>query len=60
MEAIKAILGKMDISELILKRGSGRKPSLLRDLIDQPEKFKLEAMIEGDEVIVKINRREPA
>jgi hypothetical protein len=60
MEVIKAILGKVNVSELILKRGAGRKPSLLKDLIDHPEKFKLEATIEGEEVIVRINRRGPA
>jgi hypothetical protein len=58
MDIMKAIFGKMDVSELMMKRKSERKPSLLKDVIDSPERFKLEAFIEGDEIIVKIVRRE--
>ncbi|MDR1066202.1 MAG: hypothetical protein LBL35_02035 [Clostridiales bacterium] len=57
MDFIKAIFGKMDISELMMKRKTERKPSLLKDVIDKPESFKLEAFIEGEEIIVKITRR---
>jgi hypothetical protein len=59
---IKAIFGKLDVSELILKRTEKakeeKKPSLLKDLIDKPEGFKLEAFIEGEEIIVKIIKKE--
>ena len=34
------------------------KPSLIKEVIDEPEKFKLEAFIEGNEIIVKIKKRE--
>lgn len=57
MDIIKAIFGKMDISELMMKRKTEQKPSLLKDVIDKPENFKLEAFIEGEEIIVKIMRR---
>jgi hypothetical protein len=58
MDVIKTILGRMDISELIAKRREKRKPSILSEVINKPEKFKLEAFIEGEEIIVKIMRRE--
>jgi hypothetical protein len=58
MDVIKTILGKMDVSELIAKRKAAKKPSLLSEVINKPEKFKLEAFIEGEEIIVKIMRRE--
>ena len=61
MRIINKILGKMDISELRLKKEKKakkeeRKPSLLKEVVDNPEKFKLEAFIEGDEIIVKIKK----
>jgi len=58
MDIIKAIFGKMDISKLRLSRSRKEKPSLLKDVINKPEDFKLEAFIEGEELIVKIKRRE--
>jgi methyltransferase-like protein len=62
MDILKAIFGKLDISELIMKRKekekSEQKPSLLKDVIENPESFKLEAFIENDEIIVKVKRRE--
>lgn len=35
-----------------------RKPSLLKELMDNPEEFKLEGFIEGEEIIVKIKKKE--
>lgn len=35
-----------------------KKPNLIKDVMDKPEEFKLEAFIENDEVIIKIKRRE--
>jgi hypothetical protein len=54
----KLILGKMDVSELKIKRKKKKEPSLLNEVLDKPENFKLEAFIENEEIIVKIKRRE--
>jgi hypothetical protein len=35
-----------------------RKSQILKELIDNPEGVKLEAYIEGDEIIVKIKKKE--
>lgn len=35
-----------------------KKPSLIKEVMDSPEFFKLEAFIEGEEIIVKIKRKE--
>jgi hypothetical protein len=59
MDIIKMVFGKMDISERRLKRKKKEKPFLLKDVIDKPENFILEALIDGEEIIVKIKRREP-
>ena len=49
------------ISKGIAKIGIKRKPkkrSILADAINNPENFKLEAFIEGEEIILKIKRKE--
>ena len=62
MRIIDKIIGRIDVSELRLKKKTEKKrkhePSMIKDVIDNPEKFKLEAYIENDEIIVKIKRRE--
>lgn len=62
MNIIGKILSRLDVSELkftkIGKVKTEQKPSLLKEVIDTPEQFKLEAFIEGDEIIVKIKKRE--
>lgn len=35
-----------------------RKSSVLRDFMDDPENFKLEAFIDGEEIVVKIKKKE--
>ena len=40
--------------EIVNKR---QKPSLLKEVVSSPERFKLEAIIEGDEIQVTIKRR---
>ena len=56
MNVIKSIFGKVDVSKFRLKKKS-EKPTLLKEVMDNPEKFKLEAVIEGDEIVVKIKKR---
>lgn len=35
-----------------------RKSSILKEVLDNPENIKLEAYIEGEEIVVKIKKRE--
>ena len=60
MSIIGKIIGKMDVSNLRFKKPSKseHKPSLLKEVMDNPEKFKLEATIEGEEIVVKISKKE--
>ena len=55
------ILAKMfsfvDVSTIKVKRKE-KKKTILKDIMNNPELFKLEAVIEGDEIIVRIKRRE--
>lgn len=45
------------ISKVTFKKKK-KKPSLIKEVMDSPECFKLEAFIEGEEIIVKIKRKE--
>lgn len=56
---IEKILSRMDICEVrFKKRTKEQKPSILREFIDEPEKFQLNAFVENDEIVIKINKRE--
>jgi hypothetical protein len=55
MKGIKEFFGKT-----MLKFGVKRtkkKSSIIQDLLDNPETMRLEAYIEGDEIICKITRK---
>lgn len=58
----KTIFGKMDIVEFKLRRKAKdkpeEKPSILKDILDNPESFELRATIENEEVVVRIRRKE--
>jgi len=59
-EIVNKIISRLDISSLRFKRleeDKHQKPSLLKEVVSSPEKFKLEAIIEGDEIQVTIKRR---
>lgn len=59
-EIVNKIISRLDISYLRFKRleeDKRQKPSLLKEVVSSPEKFKLEAIIEGDEIQVTIKRR---
>lgn len=51
-----SILNKV-LSKVTLKHKK-KKPNLIKNVIDKPEEFKLEAFIENEEIIIKIKRRE--
>lgn len=59
MNLIKSIISMFDVSDLkFKKRKKKEKPSTIKDLIDNPDQYKLEMFVENNEVIVKIRKRE--
>ena len=59
MNLIKSIIGMFDVSDFkIKKRKKKQKPSTIKDLIDNPDQYKLEMFVENNEIIVKIKKRE--
>lgn len=51
---ISKLLSKVTFSHKKKKK----KPSIIKEAIDNPEYFKLEAFIEGEEIIIKIKKKE--
>lgn len=51
---VSKILSKVTFSH----KKKEKKTSIIKEVIDNPEYFKLEAFIEGEEIIVKIKRKE--
>ena len=48
-------------TELVVKIGFAkpkRKSTILKDLMDNPESVKLEAYIEGEEIIVRVKKKD--
>ena len=59
MSVFTKLLGRLDVSKLTFKKNKKEeKPSLLKDVMNNPEAFKLEAFIENEEIIVKIKKKE--
>lgn len=60
MSLINSLIGKIDISKIRLKNKKEKteKPNLLKEVINDPEAFKLEAVIENEEIVIKIKRKE--
>ena len=62
MAVLKALFSKrFDLADWKLtkeKKVKGTKPCLLKDVMETPEKFKLEAVIENEEIVITIKRRE--
>lgn len=60
MRLINSLIGKIDISKIHLKtkKKEKEKPNLLKEVINNPEIFKLEAVIENEEIVIKIKRKE--
>ena len=60
MSLIKTLLGKIDISKIKLKtkKKEKKKSTLLKEVIDNPEAFKLEAFIENEEIVIKVKRKD--
>ena len=60
MRLINSLIGKIDISKIHLKikKKEKEKPNLLKEVMNDPEAFKLEAVIENEEIVIKIKRKE--
>lgn len=61
MNLIRSIIGMFDISDFKLikrKRKKKEKPSTVKDLINNPDQYKLEMFVENNEIVVKIRKRE--
>lgn len=59
MNLIKSIIGMFDVSDFKIKRRKKKeKPSTIKDLIDNPDQYKLEMFVENNEIVVKIRKRE--
>ncbi len=61
MNIIGTIFDTMNASKsLVIKKNEEIKkgPSLIKLLMGHPEKFKLEAFIEGEEIVIKVRKRE--
>ena len=60
MRLINSLISKIDISRIRLKikKKEKEKPNLLKEVINNTETFKLEAVIENEEIVIKIKRKE--
>lgn len=58
MKLLTTLLGKVDISKIKLKREKKKQRTLLKDVVDNPESFKLEAYIDNDEIVIKVKRKD--
>lgn len=58
MSIVTKLFGKIDVSTLkFRKTKKEKKRSLLGEVIENPENFKLEAFIEGEEIIIHVKRK---
>ena len=60
MNLIKSIIGMFDVSDfkLIKKGRRKRNRRQSKDLINNPDQYKLEMFVENNEIVVKIRKRE--
>lgn len=42
---------------VIVPKKKDKKPSLIKDLINEPDKFMLQAYVEDEEIIIKLKKR---
>lgn len=58
MNLIKKIVSLLDISSIRLKKNKkDEKPSLVKDIIRDPDSFLLEAYTEDGEIVIKLKKR---
>lgn len=58
MNLIKSIVSLLDISSIKLKKDKkNEKPSLVKDVVKDPDSFLLEAYVENGEIVIKVKKR---
>ncbi len=58
MNLIKSIVSLLDISSIKLKKNKkDEKPSLVKDVVKDPDSFLLEAYVENGEIVIKVKKR---
>ncbi|MCD8372124.1 MAG: hypothetical protein LUD27_02350 [Clostridia bacterium] len=58
MNLIKSIVQMFNVSGLRIKKEKKKKTSIIKDLIDCPDQYKLEMTVEGEEIVIKIRKKE--
>lgn len=53
----KSIASMIDVSKLKIQKKE-EKPSIIKDVLSEPDLFKLEAFVENHEIVIKIKKRE--
>lgn len=53
----KSIASMIDVSKLKFQKKE-EKPSIIKDVLSEPDLFKLEAFVENGEIVIKIKKRE--
>lgn len=58
MNLIKSIVSLLNISSIKLKKNKkDEKPSLVKDVVKDPDSFLLEAYVENGEIVIKVKKR---
>lgn len=58
MNLIKSIVSLLDVSSIKLKKNKkDEKPSLVKDVVKDPDSFLLEAYVEDGEIVIKVKKR---
>lgn len=59
MGIVNSFFRGIDVLEMTMKKKvKKRSPSILKQVMDQPEDFKLVATIEGEEIVIKIRKKD--
>ena len=57
MSLINRIVSMLHIPDIKVKKKE-RKPSVIKDVIQNPDSFKLEMFVENEEIVIRVKRRE--
>jgi len=56
MKLLNHIISMFKISDIKIKK-KGQKPSVVKDVVSDPDSFKLEMYVENGEIVVKIRKK---
>lgn len=57
MKMINQIVSMLGVSNLRIKK-KDEKPSVVKDVIKDPDSYKIEAFVENGEIVVKIKKKD--